>query len=239
MSEKDRKNWVLKMGKEIKYGKLNWKINDKNKYLAFENSEEADLWGLKYYKKWAEYYKKSSLKLSNVLKGGLCSDPVGCYCGYSYREINGFMRYGDDNNCCTYRELSNILLITLFHAPRIPENVILYRMVSDGFINELIEKNRQEEPTPIQEKGFMSTSLVKDIANQNEPYAIEKNMLKIFVPKDTIGIYVDVVARRNEREILIFPNMFLGLISYPYKDKKTNKIIYECCLININTGLLT
>ncbi|MDE5995158.1 MAG: hypothetical protein K2G60_06560, partial [Oscillospiraceae bacterium] len=129
------KKRILKMCKEVKYGRLNWNVNDKDKYLTFENSDEANLWGLKYYKKWAEHYKNSSRKLGHILKGGLSSDPIGCYCGHSYREINRFMRCGEDNESFTYRELSNILLITLYHAPRIPENVILYRMVSDEFID--------------------------------------------------------------------------------------------------------
>lgn len=79
----------------------------------------------------------------------------------------------------------------------------------------------------------MSTSLLKDIANENEPYAAENNLLKIFVPKDTIGIYVNAVTRRNEEEMLLFPNMYLGLVSYPYKEEEIRKIIYECKLIKL------
>lgn len=69
----------------------------------------------------------------------------------------------------------------------------------------------------------MSTSLLKNIANENEPYAAESNLLKIFVPKDTIGVYVNAVTKRSEEEMLLFPNMFFGLISYPYKDQNTKK----------------
>lgn len=69
------------------------------------------------------------------------------------------------------------------------------------------------------------------IANQNEPYAVTKNLLKIFAPKDTVGIYINAVTRSSEEEMLLFPNMYLGLISYPYKDKETGKMIYECELI--------
>lgn len=126
---------------------------------------------------------------------------------------------------------ADILSNVLCSVPRIPHDLLLYRMVNDEFIDMLIEKNKQKLPTPIQEKGFMSTSLLKDIANENEPYVAENNLLKIFVPKDTIGIYVNAVTRRNEEEMLLFPNMYLGLVSYPYKEEKIRKIIYECELI--------
>ena len=57
------------------------------------------------------------------------------------------------------------------------------------------------------------------------------NLLKIYVPKDTVGIYVNAITRRSEEEMLLFPNMFLALLSYPYKDYETGKIIFECGLV--------
>lgn len=95
----------------------------------------------------------------------------------------------------------------------------------------MIEQNKQDIPTPIQEKGFMSTSLIKDIVNENEAYAAEKNVLKIYVEQSTIGIYVNSVTRRSEEEMLLFPNMHLGLSDYPHKDIDSGKIVYECKLI--------
>lgn len=224
-------DWILKMINEKCYGKLCWSVDDKDDYLTFANSNDANLWGMKYYKNWAEQYKKIMYTSKAVVKGSLCSVPVECYCGYSYRQINEFMRYEKDDEYCTYRELSDILAMVLAAAPRIPQNLVLYRVVSDEFIDTLIEKNRQEPPTPIQEKGFMSTSLIKSIANGNEPYANEKNLLKIFVPKDTIGVYVNAVTRRSEEEMLLFPNMYLALVSYPYHDEETGKRVFECQLI--------
>ncbi len=77
----------------------------------------------------------------------------------------------------------------------------------------------------------MSTSLIKDIVDQEESYAAENNLLKIYVEKGTIGVYVNAVTKRSEEEMLLFPNMYLGLIGYPYNDKESGKIIYECKLI--------
>lgn len=224
-------DWILKMINEQHYGKLSWNIDDKKEYIEFKNQEEARTWGIKYYKKWADKYKRVMQMSKRAIKCSLCDEPLECYCGYSYRQINEFLRYDKDNENHTYRELADILSIVLCSAPRIPHNLILYRMVNDEFIDMLIKKNKQKLPTPIQEKGFMSTSLLKDIAKENEPYAVENSLLKIFVSKDTIGVYVNAITSRNEEEMLLFPNMYLGLVSYPYKDEKIRKTIYECRLI--------
>lgn len=225
-------DWVLKMVNERHYGKLSWSVDNKDEYLSFQNSTDSNLWGMKCYKDWAEQYKKIMYTSKSVVKESLCSAPIECYCGYKFRQINEFMRYKKDDEYHTYRELADILSIVLCSAPKVPNNLVLYRMVNDEFINRLIEKNKQELPVPIQEKGFMSTSLIKDIANQTESYASQNNLLKIFVPKDTIGVYVNAVTSRSEEEMLLSPNMFLALISYPYLDKETCKRIFECKLIN-------
>lgn len=223
--------WILNMINEQRYGKLSWNIGNKKEYLEFKNQEEAHAWGMEHYKNWADKYKSVMQMSKMAIKGSFCNAPLECYCGYSYRQINEFLRYEEDDECHTYRELADFLSVVLCSAPRIPHDLVLYRMVNDGFIDMLIEKNKQKFSTPIQEKGFMSTSLLKDIANESEPYAAENNLLKIFVPKDTIGIYVNSVTRRSEEEMLLFPNMFLGLISYPYKDEETGKMMFECQLI--------
>lgn len=226
-------DWILNMINEHCYGKLSWNIDDKKEYLEFKNQEEARSWGIEHYKDWADKYKRVMQMSKMAIKGSLCDAPLECYCGYSYRQINEFLRYEKDDEYHTYRELADILSIVLCSAPRVPHDLVLYRMVNDEFIKVLIEKNKQALPIPIQEKGFMSTSLLKNIANETESYASQNNILKIFVPKDTIGVYVDAITSRSEEEMLLFPNMYLGLVSYPYKDEETGKMMFECQLIKM------
>lgn len=132
--------WILNMINEQRYGKLSWKIDDKKEYLEFKNQEEAQAWGIEYYKNWADKYKRVMQMSKRAIKGSLCEVPVECYCGYSYRKINEFLRYGRDTEHHTYRELADILSIVLCSAPRIPHDLVLYRMVDDKFIDMLIEK---------------------------------------------------------------------------------------------------
>lgn len=225
-------DWTIKMKNEKRYGKIHWSIDEKKEYRDFQNANEAEDWGMTHYKNWAEQYIKVMKMAENVVKNRLCTVPLECYCGYSYRQINEFLRYGRDDQNHTYRELSDVLSIVLCGAPRIPCNLVLYRMVNDEFINMLVSENKRDMPTPVQEKGFMSTSLLKNIVNVDEPYAEENNLLKIYIPKDTIGVYVNAVTSRTEEEMLLFPNMFLGLASYPYYDQESGKNVFECQLIN-------
>lgn len=222
---------IAKHMNEKLYGKIQWNIDNKDDYVEFHNSQETELWGRKYYLQWANSYKDIMRLAKNAVTTSLCTDVIECYCGYSFRQINQYLRNKVDDEYNHYREMADILSIVLSSAPRIPCNIVLYRMVSYDFIQMLIAYNKKENPTPIQEKGFMSTSLLKNIANESEPYAAENHLLKIFVPKDTIGIYVNAVTRRSEEEMLLFPNMYLGLMQYPYNDSETGKIIYECQLI--------
>jgi len=96
----------------------------------------------------------------NVTKNRFCTTPLEHYCGYSSRQINEFLRYDRDDQSHTCRELADILSIVLCGAPRIPCNLVLYRMVNDEFINMLVSENKRDIPTPVQEKGFMSTSCI-------------------------------------------------------------------------------
>jgi len=216
------------------YGEISWKVDNKEEYREFKDIESSQAWGMENYKEWSENYKKVMKKYSKLCKNNLYNEPIECYCGYSYREISKFLRYGIDSEYHTYRELSDILSLVLCTVPTIPCNLVVYRIVNDEFINAMIENNKSDIPLPMHEKGFMSTSLLKTIADENEAYTGEKNLLKIFVPKGTVGIYVNTIAMRSEEEMLLLPNMYLGLISYPYEDKEVKKIIFECKLIHFN-----
>lgn len=223
-------SWVFDMIGKKKYGEILWPVQQKESYREFTTLQECRDWGLHHYEQWAKQYKRQMASAKGVVKTSLCTAPIECYCGYSYRQINQYLRTSIDGETNLYRELADILSLILCNAPRIPCDLVLYRMVSDDFIHMLVEGNKQSRPTPAQEKGFMSTSLLKSIANQPEPYGAERNLLKIYVPKDTIGVYVNAVTSRSEEEMLLFPNLYLAMASYPYQDDETGKMVYECNL---------
>lgn len=222
------------MSNEKKYGRLRH-IEDREKYLEIKDVEEGYAWGMKYYSAWADKYKYTMRLAQQIIDDSYCTSPLELYCGYAYRKINTLLRAdkGDINDeCAIYKEMADILSMVLCSAPRIPCDLILYRIVNDIAIEKLISDNRKYGM--MKEKGFMSTSLLKTIVEQKEPYAKEKNLLKIYAEKGTIGVYVNSVEGRNEEEMLLCPQLYLGLSSYPYFDEETKKTIYECKLLNLH-----
>ncbi|MGN2371869.1 ADP-ribosyltransferase [Clostridium cagae] len=223
-------NIINKFIDRIRYGKMENNINDLQ-YIELKNDKDTEIWGRKYYNDWGKKYLNSMKVANRIINKNYATNPIEYYCGEPYKWINSYLRFGvDKSDSKIYSEVSNILAITLSMAPRIPENIILYRMVCDEFICELIRNNKKGIPT--QEKGYLSTSLTKDIVNSKEYYSNHKNLLKIYVKANTVGIYVNEVTKRPENEILLSPNGYLKLIKEPYKEN--NKIIYECELIYMN-----
>jgi hypothetical protein len=214
-----------------KYGELNWSIDSNQVYKSFENLHESTEWGKNHYQDWADNYKLVMKTAERYTNCPTVNSPIECYCGQSYREINNYLRNNKDSESKIYREVSDVLVITLCSAPRIPENIVVYRMVCKEFIEELINNNKEQPPSPTREKGFLSTSLFKNIVDEEEYYAQDANLLKIYVDKNSIGVYVNSITYRSEEEILFLPDGYLALVNYPYRDKITNKIIYECKLI--------
>ncbi len=204
-----------------------------SKYREFLDDREATNWGNKTYLNWAVRYKEimSQVQMNNVNSNSfLPYNCLECYCGYEYRQINRFLRDGTDNEYHHYREKSDILSLLLMSAPRIPDDIILYRVVCDEFIEELIDNNKKGMPATL-EKGFLSTSLIKQTIISDVEFKGSNSLLKIYVDEGTIGLYVNSVTRRNEQEMLLYPNYYLGLVNYPYEDTASNKTIYECKLI--------
>lgn len=233
MKNMEKYGKVSEIVNSIKYGKIVWSVKDPDNYVQFTDPSVAKDWGNFHYAEWSQKYMKLMEVTGHLFDIPNIRSPLEKYCGYDYRNINNYLRHGIDNSNKDYRELSDSLSIVLSSAPRIPENIVVYRLVCDEFIDALISDNKLDPSTPTSEKGFMSTSLIKDICYTPEPYSAEKNLLKIFVPKGTMGIYVSNITHRNEEEILLRPNLFLGLSSYPYFDKTTGKQVYECQLKSV------
>lgn len=223
---------VSKM-KSLIYGKILWPVENKETYIEFQNPEDARRWSEEYYGQWSRAYLERERLVERVkVKVSLCHKPMEKYCGHVYRNINKLLRNSLDDGCSIWRTQINLIIRDLLEAPRIPSNLVLYRLVNDDFIVELVNNNNAKNPMPTQEKGFMSTSLCKDIVNSGDHYAKYNNLLKIYVDKGTVGAYMNMIAGRTENEILLLPNMYLALAEFPYMDLETGKTIFECKLLS-------
>lgn len=222
----------------IRYGKLFSSLEDVSCYLEFASESDAEQWGDRNYADWGTKYKRT-MRIAKEIGRYTVTYPFATieqYCGYDFRQINGYLRgYCDDTLSDVYREMSHILTILISDAPPIPNDIVVYRLVCDAFADYLYKQNKSGMAAI--EAGFMSTSLLNRITEQDEPYAQHKNLLKIYVPKGTPGVYVNTVAKRSEQEILIAPNRFLTMVKYPYKGND-DKTIIECRLLNMECALL-
>ena len=229
-----RKCWDLlkKMINKNIYGDIAHELDDKPSFYCFESSIDAEKWGEDHYACWAKRYKEIMHIAADINRREVsypfCT--IEEYCGHVYKEINSYLRgnYQGDSEAM-YKEMSHILIMLLCEAPRIPDNIVVYRLVSEKFMSELYRNNQSGLPTI--EPGLMSTSMFESIVGSDEAYAQHKNILKIYIPKGTPGIYVNAVTQRSEYEVLLAPNRYLAMISYPYKSK-CGKVITECKLLN-------
>ena len=116
----------------------------------------------------------------------------------------------------------------ILSAPTTDQSLVAYRQVSSSTIQAIVEAHENE--TVYCENGFMSVSLHKETCIENCGH--KSAVLKIYLPKDLLAVYVNAIVRRNEAELLLLPEMFLRLISDPYLDP-SGKMIYEVELLDM------
>jgi len=196
----------------------------KQKYYKFTTANEASAWGDAHYSEWANKYKNRGFET-------LDDRVVECYCGYDFRHMNYILRNPECDYLAKhiYQAMSIDLKNIISQAPKIPENIIVYRCVPNSFIEELKNLyNRIVNDGWVQEKGFLSTSLNDDIDVEHGFDGI----LRIRVTKGTPGIYTPCVAGRGERELLLPPNCHIRLIGFlKISIPKIRKYrVYDCQL---------
>lgn len=195
-------------------------------YKEFFTEDETREWGKKYYGEWANNYKKQMRLAKGYTKDEYVLQSIERYCGYNYKQINEGLRNGFDSSGSMYRTLANVLAMVLCSAPRIPSDIVLYRIIDVETMKGILKDNEQYRLS--KQKGFLSTSLLKTIVNSGELYARGDVLLKLYVPKGIVGVYVNEVTCRSEEEVLLPPGLYIKLLGEPYKDESFNKTVYEC-----------
>lgn len=121
--------------------------------------------------------------------------------------INSSLR---DKNRLTHYDLFyiNHLSKSLSYAPKLRENIIVYRFVEKEFISKI---KKSSIFNPFHEKGFMSTSLTSIRSKKNVDELV---LLRIFLQKGTRGAYIEPLDNRVlEQEFLVQKNSKLWLKS--------------------------
>lgn len=149
-------------------------------------------------------------------------DPIEIYAGYGARDINAFLRGQVDR--CSYESIINTLRLSILSAPRISENIYVYRWVPQLVINELMRFGSKT----YHEFGFLSSSIIPILGG---PYNFKDDrLLKIRIDKGTPAAFVDLIVNRNENELLFLDDLWLKYVD-KYHDKQYDGIIYEVDMI--------
>lgn len=202
---------------------------DKTLYKSLNSREKAIEWGETHYKDWKEHYSSLLSEMEYNHNKSDYYDAIDSYCGCTYSSINEYLRNNknDTSKSKFIREYTDILILLLYLSPRIPENIVLYRLVNKEFIKNFLGKSNKG--SYITELGFVSTSLSSDIVKiVDESYSNYNDLLKIYVEKGNVGLYTSIFVEKTEAEMLLPPNARFYLISKPYYDKSLGKQVYEC-----------
>lgn len=177
---------------------------------------------------WVKTYKNCFPSANNANKEFI--DALSCYTGSVNTPINNALRYGTNISENTLIQPIYQQLIDNLPTYHIPENIIVYRYISKGLLKVMCPSYPPKAGMIIQDKGFMSTTLIKNgVDSLRESNTLLKVLLKISVPAGTKGTYVgQEINPLSEYEVILAPNTQLRI---DYK-KPFSKKYFECTVIN-------
>lgn len=207
-----------------------------SEYTRLHSEKTAVAWAKKYYGDWSQQYCNiyghSSFTggtIKNYIESSNSSDPIRFYCGDEGSRLNRGLR-GIEDYTENLKNYNDVLSTLILHSPRLQENIVTYRCVSDVEIQNILQANKEERI--FSDNGFMSTSLVNSTSLNNEKFKTD-SILEIFIDKGTACVYTNLIkgCHRGEFELLILRNATMYLIDYPHK--KDGKTFYPIRLKNI------
>jgi hypothetical protein len=190
--------------------------------LEFDSIISAHSWAYPKYDKWIENLSNSEFKA------------IYSYCLNDNKQINPYLRNNTPHTDDTIKEKVATLSGCLRKAT-VPENIIVYRGIDVKALEDYFGGNCMDAiGKDFVEKGFLSTSMVKKVAQRFSKGAL----LKIAVPRGSNGAYVGTISEKLEAEILFNRNQNIRITDV---NKIDNQYIIDCTLmpsIKINLSFL-
>lgn len=199
-------------------------------YKEFQTSDEADVWALANYADILTpsednpaymsvfYYTGSmSRKWNSVLRrhpsiesGEFEKSAAGEFCS-------------DGEQICRIKEVNTVL-----RQHTIPENVVVYRYTHKKVLKQLCFPKKIKRLVHFSDKGFFSTTLVKELLVDFADKHDCNCLLKIYLPAGLQGAYVSLknsLSKLNEQEILLPPNTEFEIVKI---HRFTRPLMVEC-----------
>jgi len=179
----------------------------KTLYKKFYSPNEVNIW----FDNFKSYFPSESDTDKDFLQA------INLYSGHGNRIFNKHLRYNTELNPKIETEnfiYSNITkMIDKLQKYQIPDNIIVYRYISKGLLEEICPSYPPKKGMIIQDKGFMSTTLLKESVNNYRHTQHSLNvLLEISIPAGTKGIYIGHLTNTlSEYEIILAPNTKLRI----------------------------
>ncbi len=190
-----------------------------NQYTKFKSSDEVDSW----YEKNKSAFPSDNDTDKDFLKA------IHYYTASTNALVNNALRYDmsmldDDYMQSIFRRMINKL-----PTYQIPDNIIVYRYISKGLLKEMCPSYPPKAGMIIQDKGVMSTTLIKTSVNSYRSGRDQNILLVISIPSNTRGTYVGHLKNMlPEYEVILAPNTKLCI---DYKLPFCNRY-FRCTVVN-------
>lgn len=211
---------------------------NKNEFREFTKVDEADCVLNEYFKNWIENYREGYSNCTapeyKSFDKTVSPGPISKYTGSL---ANLFIEYYNNGKKLddTSEKYRVDLVQEIESAPAIDFGIVLYSLMPLEIL-----RNLKKTGDVLYIPSFISTSIHKSISiklgndkNSIDFYSNHEGLVKIYLPKNTNGIYVRNLSRRkDEYEFLIGPYNKLILIEDrpKHKEKESNKYLFECLL---------
>lgn len=188
-------------------------------YKEFHSRSEADLWVEKYKSHFPSDNDTDKIFLKALDYYTASGNPI----------FNNHLRHHKTMEKDSYFYPYVMQMINKLPTYQIPNNIVVYRYINKQLLKEMCNSYPPKHGSIIQDKGFMSTTLLRESVWQ---LRIDKKLnilLVISIPKGTRDTYVGLLHDSlPEYEVILAPNTQLRI---DYKIPIFNTY-FECTVVN-------
>lgn len=168
-------------------------------FQKFKNTNEIDSW----YPKFQSAFPSDNSTDKDFI------DAITYYTGSLNNVINNHLRYNKPIENIHLPHLET--MITKLPTYHIPDDIIVYRYISKGLLKIMCPLYPPKTGMILQDKGFMSTTLLKSSVTAYRKGRNQNILLTISVPSGTKGTYVGHLNTLSEYEVILAPNTKLRI----------------------------
>lgn len=200
-------------------------------YRLFEGREEARNFGSKTYGEWSSKLVRHYIKKEMLYGKDNKLNPYEAlknYSGSEFAPLNAYLRF-DSYRSITNRldDMIENLDISFEDVPELNENIITFRRVR--LHGELMDYYQSlQEGDIINDKAYMSTSLILDVATSHGgSFSDDNALLVIKIRKGEKCVFIDEVDGYSEYEMLINKNRSLKVEKILVKNDEQVVVLCE------------